>query len=138
MEGLWRETAHLGVKTLLIEPGRFRTKLLSKNKMKAVTSTIPEYADFSKERVATLAKEDQAQPDDPVKPVQIVLDLVRQEGVAESKEVPFRLPLGRDVYDDIKNKCEETLKLLESGRRPSDARILRIRLICCISSYGRK
>ncbi|CZR50359.1 related to ketoreductases [Phialocephala subalpina] len=106
----------LGIKTLLIEPGRFRTKLLSKNKMKAVISTIPEYAEFSKTRVATLSKEDQAQPGDPVKLVETILDLVRQEGITEGREVPFRLPLGRDVYGDMKTKCEETLKLLEEWK----------------------
>lgn len=116
VESLWRETAHLGIKTLLIEPGRFRTKLLSSNNMKAVTSNIPDYADFSKTLVATLGKEDQAQPGNPVKPVQITLDLVRQEGIAEEREIPFRLPLGRDVYDDMKTKCEETLKLLEEWK----------------------
>ena len=81
--------------------------------MKAVTSTVPEYADLSKTLVDALAKDDQAQRGDPVKLVEIILDLVRQEGVAKGREIPFRLPLGVDVYDDIKAKCEETLKLLK-------------------------
>jgi hypothetical protein len=93
---------------LLIEPGRFRTKLLSSANIKAVTTTIPEYTDFS----AIIAKQDQTQPGDPVKLVEIILDFVRQEGVAEKREVPFRLPLGTDAYDEIKAKCEDTLKLL--------------------------
>jgi hypothetical protein len=45
-----------------------------------------------------------------------VLDLVRKEGIAEGKEVPLRMPLGIDVYDDVKAKCEETLKLLEEWK----------------------
>ena len=48
--------------------------------------------------------------------VEIILDLVRSEGVAKDKEVPFRLPLGIDVFDDMKAKCEETLSLLEDWR----------------------
>ncbi|KAE8444949.1 hypothetical protein EG329_014076 [Mollisiaceae sp. DMI_Dod_QoI] len=113
VEGLWRETTPLGIKTLLFEPGRFRTKLLSTGNMKTAASTIPEYAEFSKSLIEGLGKEDRMQPGDPVKLVEIILDVVRQEGIAEGKQIPFRLPLGSDCYDDIKIKCEETLKLLK-------------------------
>jgi hypothetical protein len=84
--------------------------------MKAAESAIPEYAEHSKTHLENLAREDQAQPGDPVKLVEIVLDLVRREGVAEGREVPFRLPLGVDCYDELKGKCEETLKLLEAWK----------------------
>ena len=123
VEGLWRETTPLGIKTILFEPGRFRTKLLSSGNMKATASTISEYAEFSQNLLGGLAKEDRAQPGDPVKLVEIILDVVRQEGVAEGREIPFRLPLGIDCYDDIKTKCEETLKMLkewESTIRSTD------------------
>lgn len=113
VEGLQRETEHLGIKTLLIEPGRFRTKLLSSGNLKAVVSSIPEYEEMSKTLRNQLAGEDQNQPGDPVKLVGIILDLVRGEGVAAGREVPFRLPLGTDCYADLKAKCEETLRLLE-------------------------
>jgi hypothetical protein len=97
VEGLWRETSPLGIKTLLFEPGRFRTKLLSSGNMKAAASTIPEYAEFSKSLMGGLAQEDQTQPGDPVKLVEIILDAVRQEGIVKGREVPFRLPLGTDL-----------------------------------------
>ncbi|KAH8816735.1 hypothetical protein F5884DRAFT_853169 [Xylogone sp. PMI_703] len=113
VEGLWRETSHLGIKSLLIEPGRFRTNLLSARNMKAVKSTIPDYEDLSTTLLQGLAREDNSQPGDPVKLVEIILDVVRQEGVAKGKNIPFRLPLGVDVYDDMKAKCEETLELLK-------------------------
>ena len=112
VESLRAETAPFGINTLLIEPGRFRTKLLSSSNMKASGSTITDYAESSQNQLEGLAKEDQAQPGDPVKLVEIILDLVRQEGIAEGREVPLRLPLGIDCYDDIKAKCEETLKVL--------------------------
>ncbi|KAF1988940.1 NAD(P)-binding protein [Aulographum hederae CBS 113979] len=116
VEALHQETAHLGIKTLLIEPGRFRTKLLSSENMKAARSSIPEYQSFSQNLLDGMAKEDRAQPGDPVKLVEIIIDLVRREGIAEGKEVPFRFPLGADCYDDIKTKCEENLKLLEEWK----------------------
>jgi hypothetical protein len=51
-----------------------------------------------------------------VKLVEIILDLVRQEGVVGGREIPFRLLLGVDVYDDMKAKSEETLRLLEEWK----------------------
>ena len=103
----------MGITTLLIEPGRFRTKLLSAGNMKAVPSKIPEYEISSKDKMEGLAAEDQAQPGDPKKLVKIVLDLVRKEGIAEGKDIPFRLPLGTDCYDEIEAKCKETLGMLQ-------------------------
>ncbi|KIW12887.1 hypothetical protein PV08_08074 [Exophiala spinifera] len=113
VESLSRETAHLGFKTLLIEPGRFRTKLLSSGNMKSVASAIPDYQEFSQNLLNGLSQSDQTQPGDPVKLAEIILDLVRQEGVAASRNVPLRIPLGVDCFEELKAKCEETLELLK-------------------------
>lgn len=116
VESLWRETSPLGLQTLLIEPGRFRTKLLSGSNRKTRVSAIKEYAELSDSKTAGLNGEDMNQPGDPVKLVEIILDLVRKEGVAQGKQVPLRIPLGVDVFDDMKAKCEETLALLEDWK----------------------
>lgn len=116
VEGLDQEISPFGIQSLLIEPGRFRTKLLSTDNLKAVQSQIPDYVEVSKERRAGLAKEDQTQPGDTQKAVEIILDLVRNEGCAQGRNVPFRLPLGTDCYDSVKAKCESTLELLEEWR----------------------
>ena len=113
VEGLRWETQHLGIKTLLIEPGRFRTKLLSAGNLNAVQSKIEDYAEASTALIGGLAVEDQAQPGDTQKAVEVIVDLIRKEGCATEKDVPFRFPLGTDCYDTIKEKCTETLKLLE-------------------------
>jgi hypothetical protein len=84
--------------------------------MKAVASDIPDYKVDAQEKLDGLAREDRNQPGDPKKLVEITLDLVRGEGVAKGKNIPMRLPLGIDCYDDVKEKCEETLKLLEEWR----------------------
>ncbi|ETI25850.1 hypothetical protein G647_02627 [Cladophialophora carrionii CBS 160.54] len=116
VESLHHETSHLGIRTLLIEPGRFRTLLLSSQNMKAAQTKVGDYARFNEALLAGLAREDQRQPGDPVKLAKIVVDLVRGEGVAQGRHVPFRLPLGIDCFDEVKAKCEETLKLLENWK----------------------
>lgn len=116
VEALSKETVPLGIKTLLIEPGRFRTLLLSGNNRKTKLSSIPDYEQLSNNMVQGLSGEDERQPGDPVKLAEIVVDLVREEGVAKGRDVPLRMPLGLDCYDEIKKKCEETLRLLEEWK----------------------
>jgi hypothetical protein len=53
------------------------------------------------------------QPGDPEKAVQRMVVVVRGEGVAEGREWPARLPLGRDALVIIRRKCEETLRICE-------------------------
>ncbi|ORX95868.1 hypothetical protein BCR34DRAFT_498167 [Clohesyomyces aquaticus] len=112
VEALHLETEPLGIRTLLIEPGRFRTKLLSTGNMVPRYSKIPDYEQASKDFFAGLAQEDMNQPGDTSKGVGIIVDLVRKEGVAQGRTVPWRLPLGTDCYETIKGKCEETLEVL--------------------------
>ncbi|XXG95546.1 hypothetical protein Hte_001810 [Hypoxylon texense] len=116
VESLSRETEVFGLKTLLIEPGRFRTKLLSPGNLHATQSKIPDYAEASREHADGLAKEDQAQSGDTQKAVKIIVDLVRTEGCAAGKDVPFRFPLGPDCFSTIKEKCEETLNRLQEWK----------------------
>lgn len=116
VEALQRETEPLGIRTMLIEPGRFRTLLLSNNNRKTKMSAIADYNDLSTSKSEGLNAENQQQPGDPVKLVEVVLDLVRQEGVAEGRDVPLRMPLGADCYSDIKDKCEQTLELLDEWK----------------------
>jgi hypothetical protein len=51
------------------------------------------------------------QPGDPKKAVEIMLDVVRGEGVAEGKAFPDRLPLGPDCLATMRRKCVRNLAL---------------------------
>ncbi|KAI0163931.1 NAD(P)-binding protein [Xylariaceae sp. FL1272] len=113
VESLDREISAFGIKTLLIEPGRFRTKLLSAGNLQAVKSAIPDYVEASKAFVAGLASEDMTQPGDPEKGVRLIVDLVCGDGAAEGRNVPFRLPIGTDCLVTMRLKCQETLAVLE-------------------------
>ncbi|KAH0489903.1 hypothetical protein TgHK011_001395 [Trichoderma gracile] len=116
VESLNREVRPFGLRTLLIEPGFFRTDLLSQGNLKTTESSIPDYAEASKTFNRLLAEKNHAQAGDPKKGVAVVVDLVRQEGVAKGKTVPVRMALGQDAYEVIKNKCNKTIKLLEDWK----------------------
>lgn len=113
VESLYEETRPLGIRTLLLEPGRFRTKLLSPTNASISTSKIPEYQVFSQGLRQGLAKEDSNQPGDPRKFVQLAIDLVRREGPFKDKDPGLRFPVGNDAFDEIWNKLEKTTTLLK-------------------------
>lgn len=116
VESLNKEVRSLGLRTLLIEPGFFRTDLLAQGNLKTVESSITDYIESSKAFNKLLVDKNHAQSGDPKKGVAIIVDLVRQEGVAKDKTVPLRMPLGPDAYEVIKNKCDKTINLLEDWK----------------------
>lgn len=115
-ESLWRETTRFGVRTLIVEPGQFRTELLSTRNLRNEASRIPDYAQRSRDFDEYLANRSGQQAGDPEKGVAILLDLVRGEGVAEGREMPLRIALGVDGYEVIRDKCEKTLRDLEEWK----------------------
>ncbi|KUJ11125.1 uncharacterized protein LY89DRAFT_722981 [Mollisia scopiformis] len=53
------------------------------------------------------------QPGDPQKAVNMMIDVVKGEGVTEGKEMPDRLPLGRDVLGKIRERYQRHLEVCE-------------------------
>lgn len=114
VESLAAETEPFGLRTLLLEPGRFRTEISSSEKLgRSEVSQIPEYRQLSKFVLEYLADLHGKQQGDPAKLVDITVDLVRGEGVAVGKQLPLRLPIGQDSLDAVKGKMEEVRKSIE-------------------------
>lgn len=118
VESLSKEVSSFGIKTLLIEPGRFCTKLLSSRNLKMRTTdgssnSHKDYDQFYQEVFPSIASEDGNQPGDPEKLASIVLDLVRGEGIAKERKVPLRMFLGEDAWDEVGLKLRTTLKDFE-------------------------
>lgn len=48
------------------------------------------------------------------KAVERMVDVLRLEGVAEGRTaMPRRLPIGKDAFEAVREKCEETLRICE-------------------------
>ncbi|PVH82871.1 oxidoreductase,short chain dehydrogenase-like protein [Cadophora sp. DSE1049] len=119
VETLSLEISPLGLRTLLVEPGFFRTDLLNASNTKYISSQIPEYKPLTEQNFSTFKGYHKLQPGDPAKGVQRIVDTVKGEGDAKGKEFPISLALGSDAVSHIRRNCEENLRLLGEWERVS-------------------
>ncbi|KAF7937839.1 uncharacterized protein EAE97_007635 [Botrytis byssoidea] len=102
-ECLQKETSQFGIRTVIIEPGYYRTKVYSEANYEPTQTALE----------GMVKAVDGNQPGDTKKAADRIVDIVRREGLAAGKETPLRLPLGPDCLQQIKDKCLSTLKILE-------------------------
>jgi short-subunit dehydrogenase len=67
VESLRWEVEPFGVKTLLVEPGRFRTNFLSDGHVQKLQTKNPDYERSAAEFQRNISREDMAQPGDATK-----------------------------------------------------------------------
>ncbi|KAK5938311.1 hypothetical protein PMZ80_009281 [Knufia obscura] len=105
------ELADFGIKVCCVEPGYFRSNFLNPGNRKTDESRIKEYDGTAARKMAEMMDAyDNHQPGDIKKGAKVMVD------VLSGDNVPLRLPLGSDCYAMMKEKCEETLKLLEEWK----------------------
>lgn len=112
-ESLTKELAHLSIRVLLVEPGFFRTSILTPENLQLGHAYLEDYKEVNDGLKQTLTGANGKQPGDPVRGVKTILDVVKGEGIAEGRSLPHRLPLGSDAVECLRAKCIDTLKLLD-------------------------
>ena len=103
MESLASELAPFGIRTMLVEPGFFRTQLLTDESTKWPEASIADYAETTRETVVAWKKMNGLQGGDPVK---LAKALVQLAGEAEP---PQRWPAGADAVETFAKKANELL-----------------------------
>jgi NAD(P)-dependent dehydrogenase (short-subunit alcohol dehydrogenase family) len=100
MESLTPEIATFGIKTMLVEPGFFRTELLSKGSTTYAPPSIDDYAERTKETIDAWSGMHGKQGGDPVK---LATALVRLAG---GDSPPARFAAGADAVKTFENKAD--------------------------------
>jgi NAD(P)-dependent dehydrogenase (short-subunit alcohol dehydrogenase family) len=113
MESLAPEVAPFGIRTMLVEPGFFRTELLTPESTKYAESTITDYAERTQQIVAVWKSMNGQQGGDPAKLAEALVHLAAQD------EPPLRFPAGADAVATIKKKAKELLELADAYRELS-------------------
>ena len=110
MESLTPEIAPFGIQTMLVEPGFFRTELLTLDSTTFAKPSIDDYAERTRETVAAWSSMDGKQGGDPAKLANALVQL------AGLKELPARFAAGADAVQTFETKANTLLAQADAYR----------------------
>ncbi|KAG5727376.1 hypothetical protein E4T56_gene12079 [Termitomyces sp. T112] len=113
---LHAEISPLGLRSICAEFGYFRTPILATAHRVPQGVRIPDYGPVTDADNAFMKRYDGSQLGDPVKGVELIVDVVRGEGLAHGKPFPTVLAVGSDCYNIAKTESEKTLIRLEDWK----------------------
>ncbi|KZT05083.1 NAD-P-binding protein [Laetiporus sulphureus 93-53] len=106
------ELEPFNVRVVLAAPGGFRTEnihtapIISEHQMSA-------YDDLRETELAIYHERWRQAPGDPVKAMELLIDVVKKEGKAEGREIPFYLILGSPTYEAARAHCGRLLQVMD-------------------------
>jgi NAD(P)-dependent dehydrogenase (short-subunit alcohol dehydrogenase family) len=115
IESLAPEVAPFGIRTMLVEPGFFRTDLLTPESTSYAEPSIDDYAERTKQTVKAWNGMNGLQGGDPVK---LAAGLVRLAG---QDEPPLRWAAGADAVATVEQKANTLLAQAEAHRELSSS-----------------
>jgi NAD(P)-dependent dehydrogenase (short-subunit alcohol dehydrogenase family) len=113
MESLAPEVAPFGIRTMLVEPGFFRTELLSPESTKYAESSIADYAERTEQTVTAWKGMNGRQGGDPAKLADALVHLAARD------EPPRRFAAGADAVATFENRAKLLLELADANRELS-------------------
>jgi len=111
-EALAKETAPLGIKVTIVEPGPFRTDWAGRS-LKVPKNAIADYAKLAGARREAVQRYSGTQQGDPLRAAEAIIRAV------ESAEPPLHLILGRPAYDLTAGKLKDFAAEMEKWREVS-------------------
>jgi len=102
-ESLTPELAPFGVRTMLVEPGFFRTELLTEDSTRYPEPSIDDYAERTRQTVTGWKGMNGQQGGDPAKLARALVQLT------DSAEPPLRWPAGADAVAAFEQKAQQLL-----------------------------
>ena len=115
MESLAPEVAPFGIRTMLVEPGFFRTELLEDTSTTWPTPTIDDYADRTAQTVAAWQGMSGKQGGDSAKLAKALVQLAGQD------EPPVRCVAGGDAVAAVEQKAHDLLAQVDAYRELSSS-----------------
>jgi NAD(P)-dependent dehydrogenase (short-subunit alcohol dehydrogenase family) len=113
IESLAPEVTPFGIRTMLVEPGFFRTELLSPESTNYAQPSIDDYAERTTQTVAAWNAMNGQQGGDPAKLANALVQLASQD------EPPLRWVAGADAIATVEHKAKEILAQADAYRELS-------------------
>jgi NAD(P)-dependent dehydrogenase (short-subunit alcohol dehydrogenase family) len=101
-EAMTHELAPLGIKSVAIEPGPFRTNFLDGSSLSIAETQLDDYSATGGTARTWASDTNYAQNGDPVKAAKIIVDL------ASLDALPERIQLGSNAFEDVAAKLQRT------------------------------
>ena len=114
-ESLTPEVAPFGIRTMLVEPGFFRTELLTQESTSYAEPTIEDYAERTRQTVTAWKGMNGLQGGDPAKLAKALVQLAGQDAP------PLRWAAGADAVATTKQKAETLLAQADAYRELSSS-----------------
>ena len=115
MESLTPEVTPYGVRTMLVEPGFFRTEALSPESVSFAESSIDDYRERARQIVTAFSGMSGRQGGDPAKLAAALTQLI------SSAHPPLRWPAGADAVSALEQKAKTLLEQAEAHRELSSS-----------------
>jgi len=115
IESLTHEVAPFGIRTMLVEPGFFRTDLLTPESTVYAEPSIDDYAERTRQTIATWNSLNGQQGGDPAK---LAAAIVR---LASQAETPLRFVAGADAIETVERKARDLLAQADANRELSSS-----------------
>jgi NAD(P)-dependent dehydrogenase (short-subunit alcohol dehydrogenase family) len=115
MESLAPEVAPFGIRTMLVEPGFFRTELLTDESTNYPEPSIDDYAEKTRQTVAAWKGMSGKQGGDPAKLASALVELAGQD------EAPVRWAAGADVIGTLEQKGRDLIAQADAYRKLSSS-----------------
>jgi NAD(P)-dependent dehydrogenase (short-subunit alcohol dehydrogenase family) len=103
MESLTPEVAPFGIRTMLVEPGFFRTELLTPESTKYAESSIEDYTERTEQTVTAWKSMNGQQGGDPAKLADALVHLAAQD------EPPLRFAAGADAVATFEQRAKQLI-----------------------------
>ena len=113
MESLTPEVAPFGIHTMLVEPGFFRTELLTPESTNYAKSSIDDYAERTKQTIAAWTGMNGQQTGDPAKLAEALVQLASQD------KPPLRFAAGANAVGTFEQKAKDLLAQADAYRELS-------------------
>ena len=113
IESLSPEVAPFGIRTMVVEPGFFRTELLTPESTNYAEPSIDDYAERTEQTVAVWNSMNGQQGGDPAKFANALVQLAGQD------EPPLRFAAGADAIATVEQKAKDLLAQADAYRELS-------------------
>jgi len=110
IESLTPEVAPFGIRTMLVEPGFFRTELLTEESTNYPEPSLDDYAERTKQTVTAWKGMNGKQGGDPAKLAKALVQLASQD------EPPLRWVAGADAVQVVEQKAKDLLAQVDAYR----------------------